>query len=95
MIDKKYLEQIKRIITAYDKGGKNKYFIFGSSVENDNFADIDIGVTGDIGHEDLAVMKGALTESTLPYKVDLIKMDDASDSFKNNVLKKKVIWLTR
>jgi hypothetical protein len=95
MISDKYLKQIKRIITAHNQNGKNKYFIFGSSVKEEKFGDVDIGVIGEASREDLAMLKGAFTESSLPYKIDIVKIDDTSNSFKNNVLKGEIIWIAR
>ncbi len=93
MIPKKYIEQIKSIISNHLTNGK--IFIYGSSVSENNFNDIDVGIMeSSIDERTVYVIKNELEESNLPYKFDIINFDKVDNKFKNKVLKDKIIWLT-
>lgn len=89
MIQEKYIQKIREIINDFDKSG-NKYFIFGSALIEDKFADVDIAVEGDV---DIPVLKEKFIESDLPYKVDIVSLDDCDESFVSNIKNNKILWI--
>ena len=94
MIRTKYQNQIKTVITKH-LGRKVKIFIFGSSVKDKKFNDIDIGVMGgNIRESKLSLISEELENSPLPYKVDVINFNKVDKKFKEKVLEDKILWLT-
>lgn len=91
MLKKKYQKQIKEILLKH-LGQNIKAIIFGSSVQDEQFHDIDIAVLG--GNEcKFSKIREELENSHIPYKVDLINLDQVEEKFKNKILKQKIIWL--
>ena len=95
MIKIRYLAEIKKRIANFDKGKKLKFFVFGSSLTRKQFGDFDLGVVGKVRAEDLAKLKEDFANSNLPYTVDIVRFDKTSKEFQKNVLKEKILWLTR
>ncbi len=94
MIDKKYLEKIKEIINKYTKN-KERFFVFGSSVTENKFSDIDLGfVDGKIDEDKLRNLKDELEESLLPFKFDVVDFNKVEKEFRDKNLNSKIIWLT-
>jgi len=94
MLRTKYQNQIKTVIAKH-LGRKVKIFIFGSSVKDKKFNDIDVGVMGgNIRESKLSLIREELENSPLPYKVDVINFNKADKKFKEKVLGDKILWLT-
>lgn len=93
MIAKRYLNKIRDIIVN-SLGEKAKVFVFGSSIRNDKFNDVDIGVLNTkIDHHKFYKAKEDLEESNLPYKVDLVDFNNVNASFKRHVFNQEVKWI--
>ncbi len=94
MIAEKYLAKIKEILEKHLQSG-DRVFIFGSSVDSDNFGDIDLAIVSDREDLDRSIMyiRELLEESTLPYKFDLVNFNKAKDSFRNRVMSGPKIWI--
>lgn len=94
MIKKKYQKNIVEIITKYiPKNGK--IFIFGSSVNNIDFADVDVGIeNANIKPKEMNNMIEDFEESNIPYKIDLVDFSKVDKNFKKKVKEEKIIWLT-
>jgi hypothetical protein len=93
MLDAKYQEQITAVALSV-LGADAKLFIFGSSLGDGNFNDVDLALDSDVSDQALRQLKEALHESTLPYKVDVINFKQTDEAFKANVLNSKILWLT-
>jgi len=95
MIQPKYIAKIKDEVHAFDPEGKNRYFIFGSSVRKDRFHDIDLGVVGTKSDDKkIYDLKDRLYESDIPYIVDVVDFDEARRSFTDYVFKNEpIVWL--
>lgn len=95
MLKKKYSIQISRVLAECIKP-MPKVFIFGSSLSTRaSFADVDVGLLGgEIKTDELYRAKEKLEESTLPYKVDLVDFNLVESAFREEVLSKKIQWLT-
>ena len=69
-------------------------WVFGSRVSwatNDS-SDLDLALEGDIDHDTILALEMAFEESSLPYTVDIIDLDQISDSFRRIVDAQKVIF---
>jgi predicted nucleotidyltransferase len=96
MIQEKYLQEIKRQIERVDKARDWEVFVFGSSLEQEHFGDIDLGVQGSgVDRKDLIRLKEFLEESNLPFFVDVVNFNEVSDDFRDNVMEQPILWLKR
>jgi hypothetical protein len=93
MIKKKYLIQLKNILKQHITGKNVKMFIYGSSIQRDEFRDIDIGIEGDFDEQKISLLKEQLQKSCLPYFVDVINFNKVSSNFKKAVFESKVLWI--
>lgn len=90
----KYYSSLKNhLLEFFHNKDDIKIFIFGSSAKNKSFADIDIGIMGDVTTTEIRQLKEFFEESTFPFLVDVINFNNVDESFKNNVLDNKVIWI--
>lgn len=95
MIKKRYLDKIKLEIKSVTQRNKQaKFFIFGSSLRQKKFGDIDLAVIG-ASRMVLGEIKEKFTDSTLPFFVDVVDFSRASAMFKKNVLSDKILWIKR
>ena len=94
MIKDKYLNQVIATLKSFNHNGETRYFLFGSSLIQDRFGDLDIGVIGKVKDGEIGEIKEQLEESVLPYFVDVIDFNKVSADFKNNVFNNKILWLT-
>ncbi|MFH1713120.1 MAG: hypothetical protein ABH896_02960 [Candidatus Jacksonbacteria bacterium] len=74
-------------------GEKAKIFIYGSSLERDEFRDIDIGIEGVFDERKIPLLKEQLEESSLPYFIDVTNFNKVSPDFKKAVFKNKILWI--
>ena len=83
------------MILDFDPTTANRYFLFGSSVKSEKFHDIDLGVVGNAkSHKNLSILKDKFYDSRIPYKVDVVDVDEADPDFRDYVLNKdKIVWL--
>ncbi len=93
---KKYYNWLKKDLLNFAKDKPDlRIFIFGSSIIKDHFGDIDIAFDGKITDKDLYALKEHFEESTFPYFVDLINLKQTSKSFKDHILKNKILWIKK
>ena len=95
MIKEKYLRQIKQKVEQFNKDKNLKFFIYGSSLTQECFGDIDLGVLGEMAQSKITELKDEFNDSTLPYKVDIINFNEVSKDFKDNVFNNKILWIIR
>lgn len=95
MIKEKYLKELTDEINKFDDEKKFEVFIFGSSLQRDNFGDIDIGIMGDVKDKEVIELKERFGDSTFPYFVEVINFNKVSEKFKENVFNNKVLWIRR
>lgn len=95
MIGANYITQLERIVGDFDPVGSNKYFLFGSSVREERFGDVDLGVLGNrASRKPLGDLEERLNESTLPYTVDVVDFDEAREPFVSYVMREEpLVWL--
>ena len=90
-----YLPKIRQIIADFDPSGKNRYFVFGSSVRKKSFNDIDIGVTGaSVSGTRVHDLKEKIESTTIPFFVDVVDFDRVKQSFSDYVFNKEpIVWI--
>lgn len=94
MISGEITKRIKEIVSRHFDGGV-RFFIFGSSVTDEKFNDIDLGIIGEgVNREKIERLKEELEESSIPYKIDIINFNDVDQKFHDKILREKIIWLT-
>ena len=94
MLQAKYLDLIKQKTRSYFPKEEVKICIFGSALRREKFRDVDIGFLGDIDKKKLSSLDEELTESTLPFFIDLVNFNNVSEDFKNFVLnQEKILWI--
>ncbi len=87
------IEQIRALFDRYLRPGAVVY-LFGSSVRDDYTAgsDIDLAVEG-AEPESLSIIRTALEESTIPYRVDIVDLSISPEGLRESVRKEGVvIW---
>lgn len=95
MIKEQYLRKIERVIKEFSTNKNYKFFIYGSSLKQDHFGDVDIGVLGGADKMEIAELKEIFCDSDLPYNFDVVDFEKVSPEFKNNVFKDQILWIVR
>ncbi len=95
MTKDRYIDQVKKVVAAFDPRGSNRYFLFGSSVRNEKFHDIDLAVVGNkISKKRLSELRDYFYDSNIPYKVDVVDFDEADKDFREHVLQNEpIVWI--
>ena len=91
----RYIDQIKEVVIKFDPHGSNRYFLFGSSVRKEKFHDIDLAVVGNkTSKHKLSALRDRLYDAPIPYKVDVVDLDDADSDFRDYVMTKEpLVWI--
>ncbi|EKD58679.1 MAG: hypothetical protein ACD_56C00073G0008 [uncultured bacterium] len=94
MVDEKYIIRIREILEKHLTYNE-KVFIFGSSVENEKFGDVDLAIVSQriVDEKVMHYIREDLEESTLPYKFDLVDINQTNDPFRTRVLNGPKIWI--
>ena len=90
---KRYFRWLKNNLEKFANTHQAKIFLFGSSVKKDFFADIDVGVIGNVSRKNIIQLKEQFEESTFPYQVDIINFNHVKNSFKKNIFNNKILWI--
>jgi predicted nucleotidyltransferase len=88
-------EKVKEVVKRFDPQGLNHYFLFGSSVRKEKFRDIDLGVVGNkTSQKKLSELRDGFYNSPIPYKVDVVDLDEADSDFRDYVLTNEpIVWI--
>ncbi len=90
-------ESVAKKIILQELGNFNcKIFLFGSRATkvNHRFSDMDIGIIPGEGfdHRVLYDLKDKLSDSIVPFKVDIVNFSQAAHDFKKEALKHIIWW---
>lgn len=87
-------QRILEIITKYLP--KAQIYLFGSRARKDNTpqSDIDIAIDNKIKIDfyTLSNIKEEIEESTIPFTVDVVDLNNISKELKDQILKDKILW---
>lgn len=93
------LDEVKRVIIDILNTNTAKVYLFGSwaRTEEKRTSDIDIAVefTRQTTESQtlLMLLRDALEESTIPYKVDVVHLNRADEAIVNKVRKEGILWI--
>ena len=92
-----YLQQIKKLVLDELDKEPVRIILFGSRARGNyhQTSDVDIGVIprkSTWNSNKLSLLKEKLEDLDVPYKVDVVNLNETSEEFKEEVLKGAVIW---
>lgn len=93
MVKQDYLQKLTEIVNNQSQGKNWQVFLFGSSITKKRFGDLDIGIMGNVTPREISTLKELFINSALPYEVDVVDFNKASEDFKRNVFNNKIIWI--
>ena len=87
-IEQRFLDELITIFKTATPNGK--ILAYGSRVNNTAHegSDLDLAL---VGKGDLAKLKSALEESSIPFLIDIIKFENVPESFQKEILKNHVV----
>lgn len=93
---RRFLEEVRAIVLGKLAGRAADVYLFGSWARGDprRISDIDVAIAGraPLPPALLSDIREALSESHVPYPVDLVDMKDISPSFRARILSEGVRW---
>ncbi|MEI8128151.1 MAG: nucleotidyltransferase domain-containing protein [bacterium] len=85
-IETRYLEHVKSIINSHLQDPSLKIYVFGSRARGNakKYSDLDIALQAEskIEVNKMSKIEIELEETTIPYKVDVIDLNNISDTFR-------------
>jgi len=94
---KRYLEEIKRLVLSRLGPDDAQVYLFGSWARDDirQASDIDLAVEPKRGFDEkrLADLADALEESNIPYRVEVVNIRLADNRFRSRVTSEGVTWI--
>ena len=92
----RYVNRIRQLVLEELRGQRVRVYFFGSRAKGVSTlgSDVDVAVEG-LGPENRAIirrLREKLEESTIPYKVDVIDLDQVGDEFRQSVLATGILW---
>ena len=94
MLDQSALSIIKSVVNENLDRSKYKVFVFGSRTQTKHrkFSDIDIGILGPKALPVLTLLqiKDGLSNSDIPYLVDVVDFSTVSENFKKIAMSKTI-----
>ncbi|WP_096202427.1 nucleotidyltransferase family protein [Bacillus sp. FJAT-45350] len=90
------LKQIKEIVRYHLQGVTAKVYLFGSWARHRerNSSDIDIAIelVNPSSKGVISTIREAFEESTIPYRIEVVNLDDTNIDFKNKVVEEGIRW---
>ena len=91
--DRHFLDSLEMIKSTLSKlNFKGTVYLFGSSVREDykSFSDIDLAISTP-DKKLIPILRYQLEELPIPYKIDLIDLEEANTNLKEDILKNGII----
>ena len=96
MTQNKYLLRIREMALAHFKDTPTKIYLFGSWARGTQrrSSDVDIAIKCDSpeARQKIADLRESLEESTIPYRVDVVDMNFASEAILEEIQKDGIAW---
>ena len=92
----KYVNRIRQLVLEELRGQRVRVYFFGSRAKGVPTlgSDVDVALEG-LSPENRAIirrLREKLEESTIPYKVDVIDLDQVGEEFRRAVLATGILW---
>ena len=92
----KYVERIKALVLKEMDGEPASVYLFGSWARGtqQRSSDVDVAIEyhGASNWKKIEALREALEESTIPYCVDVVDMQNASESLLKEIRKDGIVW---
>ena len=97
-LEDKYIEFVKNILRKHIQSSDAKFYIFGSRVKNryKEYSDIDIAIDSpDFTNDKKLKIEFDFENSTFPYEVDIVDLNNIKEDFKNLIKEDLVelVWI--
>ena len=91
-----YLGRIRRMVLDFMAGEGARIYLFGSWAKGKQrrSSDVDIAVfyEGSSNSRKIAELRDFLEDSTIPYRVDVVDMSQASEALCREIRKDGILW---
>jgi len=92
----KFLDQLKELLVSQLNAPNVKIILFGSSARG-NFrasSDIDVGILSKetVNSQKLTILREKIERMNVPYKVELVYLNESSNEFREEALKGAHVW---
>ncbi len=92
-----YIERIRKLVLARLGSEPVKIVVFGSVArgENDHSSDVDVGIfpkEGRIDRVKVALLREELDESTIPYRVEIVLMNEVPEKLARQAESEGLVW---
>ena len=92
----KYVERIKALVLKEMDGEPASVYLFGSwargTQRHSSVVDVAIEYHGASNWQKIEELREALDESTIPYRVDVVDMQNASEALVREIRKDGIVW---
>ena len=91
-----YLEKTRQLVNEFMSGEDAKIYLFGSRARGDfrRSSDVDIAIeyAGKSNRIKIDDLRDFLEESTIPYRVDVVDMQFASENIIKAIRRDGILW---
>ena len=96
MKENRYLAALREIVRKEMSDAPAKIYLFGSWAKGEARASSDIDVAIDWAGDDaaakIAALRECIEESPIPYRVDVVHMQQASSAMIANIHREGIVW---
>ncbi len=96
IVNNPYLQQLKQLILNYIADKPVQIFLYGSRARNTarKTSDVDIALLSKdkLPEGFITNLREIIEESTIPYQVDIIDLNQVDDNFRQKILKEAKLW---
>ena len=95
-MNNKYLIRLRNLILNELKDEPVQIVLFGSRAREDHqtTSDVDVGIipSHPINEKKISVLREKIEGLNIPYQVELVNLDQVSESFRKEILKDAIFW---
>ena len=91
-----YLAELKKVVLDFFKHTKARVYLFGSRSQGKNHvnSDVDLAILPDpdVRNDQITLLREKIENSHIPYKVDILNMNEVSEDFSREIFKDAIVW---